>query len=256
MMLEKTRKKDLTLRDRIVMVSAHLARSKGRSPQHSVLESVSTLHNIDCHTTSRIWRHALERTIEPACSSTSPTSTSTRQGTKGSEGALRWNDFAVSHPINATPCALLTHPGASWRRRSLRMAIVTAGSILSKNYKRVRMTQRLQSRLHIARVMVLVEVAQPRWSTGSRAMWRGKLGVWAFQDFEPAHRSSSNRAVGVMIVKERHVTKSTYRDMLISNMLYVLREKWAAETRGARVVCNKITHHCASHPTTPRFAEL
>ena len=84
----------------------------------------------------------------------------------------------------------------------------------------------VQHKSHIQKLMFLAAVARPRFSVIPSEVFDGKIGIWGFFELTPAKRSSKNRAAGTMEVKCVNVTKARYREMLISDLLPAIREKW------------------------------
>ncbi|GMF18448.1 unnamed protein product [Phytophthora fragariaefolia] len=96
--------------------------------------------------------------------------------------------------------------------------------------------RRLRSRRYITRVMFLAAIARPRYDPTTNQFFDVKLGIWPFVEHVPVQRSSRHRPAGTFVTKDVSVTKKTYRDMLISNLLPVLRELWPAAVAGNHVV--------------------
>lgn len=81
----------------------------------------------------------------------------------------------------------------------------------------------IKSKNFIPKVMFLAAVARP-WGD-----FDGKIGLWTFTEEKPAQRSSINRPAGTLELKNIKVTKDTYKEMLIENLIPAVRQKWPAE---------------------------
>ena len=79
---------------------------------------------------------------------------------------------------------------------------------------------------HITKVMFLCAMARPRWDAGTRSLWDGKIGIWPVGSFQPAQRSSRNRARGVLVWKNQSITREVYRELLVEKLLPAIIDKW------------------------------
>ncbi|KAG3183880.1 hypothetical protein PC128_g13959 [Phytophthora cactorum] len=87
-------------------------------------------------------------------------------------------------------------------------------------------TPKVRSKRFITRVMFLAAVGRPRYDKEKQQVFDGKVGIWAFVERVVAQRSSSRRPAGTIITKEVSVNKTKCRDMLTSNLLPTLHERW------------------------------
>ena len=74
--------------------------------------------------------------------------------------------------------------------------------------------------------MFLCGVARPRFNTCSNSWWDSKLGIWPIGDWEPAKRKSKNRPKGMLLWKNKIITKEVYCDLLITKLIPSILEKW------------------------------
>ena len=79
---------------------------------------------------------------------------------------------------------------------------------------------------HIMKVMFLCAVVRPRFNTSLNAWWDGKLGIWPIGDWEPVQRKSKNQPKGMLVWKNKIMTKEVYRDLLITKLIPAIMEKW------------------------------
>ncbi|KAL4166217.1 hypothetical protein KRP22_013482 [Phytophthora ramorum] len=96
--------------------------------------------------------------------------------------------------------------------------------------------RRLRSKRFITRVMFLSAVGRPRYDPSTHQVFDGKLGIWPFVEQVPAQRSSARRPAGTIITKEISVTKTSYRYMLIANLLPALLSRLPSVTDGEPIV--------------------
>ncbi|KAF4130688.1 hypothetical protein GN958_ATG17517 [Phytophthora infestans] len=73
-----------------------------------------------------------------------------------------------------------------------------------------------------ARILFLATVGRPRFDEATQHYYDRKLGIWTFVEQAPAQRSSGRRSASTTVTKEILVTNTTYRSMLIANLLPVL----------------------------------
>ena len=84
----------------------------------------------------------------------------------------------------------------------------------------------VQHKSHVQKLMFLAAGARPRFSVNPAEVFDGKIGIWGFFENVPAKRTSKKRPAGTLELKCVNVNKDRYRDMLISNVLPSIREKW------------------------------
>uniref|UniRef100_H3GF36 DUF7769 domain-containing protein n=1 Tax=Phytophthora ramorum TaxID=164328 RepID=H3GF36_PHYRM len=96
--------------------------------------------------------------------------------------------------------------------------------------------RRLRSKRFITRVMFLSAVGRPRYDPSTHQVFDGKLGIWPFVEQVPAQRSSARRPAGTIITKEISVTKTSYRYMLIANLLPARLSRLPSVTDGEPIV--------------------
>ena len=74
--------------------------------------------------------------------------------------------------------------------------------------------------------MFLCAVVRPCFNPCYNSWWDGKLGICPIGDWEPAKQKSKNRPKGMLMWKNKIVTKEVYRDLLISKLIPSILEKW------------------------------
>ena len=74
--------------------------------------------------------------------------------------------------------------------------------------------------------MFLCAVVRPRFNPCSNSWWDGKLGIWPNGDWEPVKQKSKNRPKGMLVWKNKIVTKEVYWDLLISKLIPSILENW------------------------------
>ena len=94
----------------------------------------------------------------------------------------------------------------------------------------------VKHKLHITKVMFLCAVARPHFNTCSNSWWDGKLGIWPIGDWEPVKRKSKNRPKGMLVWKNKIVTKEVYRDLLITKLIPSILEKWPRRDQLSRKI--------------------
>ncbi|ETV80633.1 hypothetical protein H257_06156 [Aphanomyces astaci] len=92
-----------------------------------------------------------------------------------------------------------------------------------------------KSKRFITKVMFLSAVARPRWNYNTNEWFDGRIGTWHFTQTVPAQRSSRNRPSGTMVTVPCTVTRDTYRDMLIDNVIPAIKAKWPND-KAARIL--------------------
>ncbi|CEG35741.1 uncharacterized protein PHALS_05143 [Plasmopara halstedii] len=91
----------------------------------------------------------------------------------------------------------------------------------------------VKNKNYMIKVMFLAAVARPRWSAKNHCIWDGKIGVWPFAVYEPAERSSKNRAAGTLELKTYTVDRDIYRQALCRMVIPRIKAVWPS---GKRVV--------------------
>ena len=89
---------------------------------------------------------------------------------------------------------------------------------------------------HITKVMFLCAVARPCLNPSANSWWDRKLGIWPIGDWEPAKWRSKNRPKGMLVWKNKTVTRYVYRDLLISKLIPAILEKWPRRDRMSRTI--------------------
>ena len=84
--------------------------------------------------------------------------------------------------------------------------------------------------------MFLCAVARLHFNTPANSWWDGKLGIWPIGDWEPAQRRSKNRPKGMLVWKNKMVTKVVYRDLLINKLIPAILDKWPRRDRMSRTI--------------------
>lgn len=67
--------------------------------------------------------------------------------------------------------------------------------------------------------MVLAAVGRARRIAERDTDFDGRLGFWLFVVREPAQRSSRRQPAGTLVTREISLTKTTYREQIITNLL-------------------------------------
>ncbi|KAG3195009.1 hypothetical protein PC128_g8828 [Phytophthora cactorum] len=111
-------------------------------------------------------------------------------------------------------------------------------------------TRRVKSRRFVTRDMMLAAVSRPRYDSDG-AFFDGKLGIWAFTEQAAAVRQSAGRPAGTLETKEVSVTKSTYREKLVSKALPEILVHWPGCGGVVLQQDNAPTH---ISPSNPEFA--
>ncbi|XP_021850422.1 uncharacterized protein [Spinacia oleracea] len=90
-----------------------------------------------------------------------------------------------------------------------------------------------KSKRFITKVMFLCAVARPRFNANGECIFDGKVGMFPFVKWVPAKRRSSNRPAGTLELKPvTSVTKETYRNMLIRQVIPTIMQKWPTDDQG------------------------
>ena len=84
---------------------------------------------------------------------------------------------------------------------------------------------------HIIKVMFLCAVARTHFNPSANSWWDRKLGIWPIGDWEPVKWRSKNRPKGMLVWKNKTVTKDVYRELLISQLILAILEKWPRRDR-------------------------
>ena len=94
----------------------------------------------------------------------------------------------------------------------------------------------IKHKSHITKVLFLCAVARPCFNMSVNSWWDGKLGIWPIGDWEPAKRGSKNRPKGMLVWKNKMVTKDVYRDLLINKLIPAILDKWSRRDRMSRTI--------------------
>jgi len=86
------------------------------------------------------------------------------------------------------------------------------------------------------KVTLLFAIACPRYHENRVCMFDGKIGIWTFIQKTPALRNSINRPLGTMIMTNLQVTKQSYADMILNNVIPAIREKLPVGVNGSNTV--------------------
>ena len=84
--------------------------------------------------------------------------------------------------------------------------------------------------------MFLCAVARPHFNPSVNSWWDGKLRIWPIGDWEPAKWKSKNRPKGILVWKNKMVTKEVYRELLISKLILAILENWPRRDRMSRTI--------------------
>ena len=84
--------------------------------------------------------------------------------------------------------------------------------------------------------MFLCTVARPHFNLSANSWWDRKLGIWLIGDWEPAKQGSKNRPKGMLVWKNKMVTKDVYRELLINQLIPAILEKWLRRDRMSRTI--------------------
>ena len=74
--------------------------------------------------------------------------------------------------------------------------------------------------------MFLCAQARPRYDPNTKKTWDGKIGIWPIGEWVEAQRSSSKRAKGTLVWKDKKVDGDTYMDFLVEKVLPAIAAKW------------------------------
>ena len=83
----------------------------------------------------------------------------------------------------------------------------------------------------ITKVMFLCAVARPRYNPSVNSWWDRKLGIWPIGDWDPAKQGSKKRPKGMLVWKNKTVTKDVYRGLLINRFILAILKKWPRRDR-------------------------
>ena len=86
------------------------------------------------------------------------------------------------------------------------------------------------------KVTLLYAIACPRDHENRVCMFDGKIGIWTFIQKTPALRNSINRPLGTMIMTNLQVTKQSYADTILNNVIPAIREKLPVGVNGSNTV--------------------
>ena len=84
--------------------------------------------------------------------------------------------------------------------------------------------------------MFLCAVARPHFNPSVNSWWDGKLGIWPIGDWEPVKRKTKNWPEGMLVWKNKMVTKEVYRELLISKLILAILENWPRRDRMLRTI--------------------
>ena len=84
--------------------------------------------------------------------------------------------------------------------------------------------------------MVLCAVTRLCFNLSANSWWDGKLGIWPIGDWEPVKQGSKNRPKGMLVWKNKTVTKDVYRELLINQLIPAILEKWPRRDRMSRTI--------------------
>ena len=93
----------------------------------------------------------------------------------------------------------------------------------------------IRHKSHITKVMFLCAAAKPHFNPSANSWWDEKLGIWPIGDWEPAKQGSKNRPKGMLVWKNKTVTKDVYRELLINQLILAILEKWPRRDRTSRL---------------------
>ena len=91
----------------------------------------------------------------------------------------------------------------------------------------------IKHKSHITKVMFLCTVARLHFNPSANSWWDGKLGIWPIGDWEPA-KWDKNRPKGMLVWKNKTVTKDVYRELPINQLILAILEKWPRRDRMSR----------------------
>ncbi|KAF0748156.1 hypothetical protein AaE_007446 [Aphanomyces astaci] len=86
--------------------------------------------------------------------------------------------------------------------------------------------RKCKSKRHIVKVMFLTAVARPRFDYAKKTMWDGKIGTWPFVSQVAAKRKSKKRPRGALVTTPMTVTKTIYRDFLLTHVIPSIKRMW------------------------------
>lgn len=84
---------------------------------------------------------------------------------------------------------------------------------------------------HIEKVIFLSAVTRPRFDGNKMCVFHGEIAIWPFVHQVAAQRTSTYRPAGTMDTKSLPVTKHTHPDMIMNNVLPVIKEKWPDDSK-------------------------
>ena len=77
-------------------------------------------------------------------------------------------------------------------------------------------------------------------------MFDGKFGIWPFVHQVAAQKSSIYRPAGTMETKSLPVTKPSYADMILNNVLPMIKAKWPDGNKRIYLQHNNASTHFGS----------
>ena len=84
--------------------------------------------------------------------------------------------------------------------------------------------------------MFLCTVVRLCFNPSANSWWDRKLGIWPIGDWEPVKWKSKNRPRGMLVWKNKALTKVVYRELLISKSIPAILEKWPRRDRMSRTI--------------------
>lgn len=88
------------------------------------------------------------------------------------------------------------------------------------------LVRKTQSKRFITKVTCLVAVALPRRNNDTNSCFNGKIALWHFVERSPAQRASRNRQRGELVTRCVEVSKESYKEMLIDNVIPAIMARW------------------------------
>ena len=103
-------------------------------------------------------------------------------------------------------------------------------------------SRHVKSKSNMVKVMFLAAV--PRLDVHKNQYFDEKLGTWPFVVKEPAQCNSKNRSKGTLVTKPIELTKNVYTEMLISNVLPAIKQKWPVGMKNIIIQHDDARPHC------------
>ncbi|ETV82807.1 hypothetical protein H257_04588 [Aphanomyces astaci] len=89
-----------------------------------------------------------------------------------------------------------------------------------------------KSKSFITKVMFLAAVARPRYDSGRKQVFDGKIGVWPFVMKAPAARASKNRPIGTILTVPLIVNGDLYEDVVFEKLVPDIKSKFPRSVQG------------------------